>query len=163
MSNYHRAPWIRLFLSILVALFLTTLPIDKEWQWIQPQWLLLIVIYWGFALPDKFGILTAWVVGLLLDCVSSGLIGLHALGMAIIAQLVYLLHVRIRSFPAWQKAAVVFIFVGLYQTLFRLILAALGYPTPGGLEYYLSSVTSLVAWPIIVWTLAPSIRKNRYN
>ncbi len=162
-ASRDTTPFFSLFFSVLMALFLTTLPIAKEWQWAQPQWLLLIVLYWGFMLPHRFGILSAWIIGLLLDCVGSGLIGLHGLVMAIIAQLVYLLHIRMRTFPAWQKGAVIFVLVGLYQTILRLINSVLGYPTPEGLFYYLSSVSSVLVWPLLVWMLSPSIKKNRYS
>ena len=159
----NRTPFISILLSVLVALLITILPIPKEWQWAQPQWLLIVVLFWVFALPNRFGVLSAWLVGLLLDCVSSGLLGLHGLAMAVVAQLAYLLHLRIRTFPVWQKGLVVFVLVGLYQTILRLIPSILGYPTPEGLFYYLSTVSSILIWPVVVLILSPAIKKSRYS
>lgn len=157
-----RLPFIRILISVLIALFMITLPLSKAWQWGQPQWLLLVVIYWVTALPHRFGVLSAWMLGLIFDVTTSGLIGLHAMAMAIIAHLAYVLHQRIRSFPLWQNCLVIFLFVGLYQTIARLIPTLLGYLTPEGLFYYFSALTSALVWPLIFGLLSRTAKKPRY-
>ncbi len=159
-SAKQQASWLRIGVSLCLLLFLVLLPLPKWIQWWQPQWLLLGAIYWSLQAPSRFGVFSAWTVGLLLDCVTEGLFGLNALAMAVIAYFVYLLHHRIRLFPWWQQCFTVFVLVGLYQTLMRVLHSLLGDPVAEGFYYYLSALISGLLWPALRLLSVGSARKT---
>ena len=65
--------WISL--SIIIALMLTILPLPLWAAWFRPEWLVLVAIYWSIALPHRFNIGVAWLLGLLLDALSGTILG----------------------------------------------------------------------------------------
>ncbi|MEY4767510.1 MAG: rod shape-determining protein MreD, partial [Pseudomonadota bacterium] len=50
----------------------------------NPDWVLLVLIYWTLALPYRRGVLTAWGIGLLTDVLTGRLLGEYALIYALI-------------------------------------------------------------------------------
>ena len=103
--------------SFIIALLLTILPLPDWAAPYRPDWVLLVLIYWCMALPERIGVGTGWVMGLLLDVINGVLLGLHALAFSVVAYLAMLLHRRIRVFPLWQQALTVLILVGFSQLL----------------------------------------------
>lgn len=136
--------FIHIFLSFLVAWLFTILPLSSHWQWIQPKWLTLVLIYWIFALPQSIGIMAAWSVGLVLDILKGELLGQYALSMVIVALLARAL--RYRLFPFWQQAAVIFILIGTGDLALFLIQWLIGHP-PRSALYWVSSLSSVLLWP----------------
>ncbi len=66
--NPLRGGWV-ILLSIAVAMMLAVAHLPEDFpQWLgylRPAWVLLVVFYWVMALPDRLGMITAWLVGLL--------------------------------------------------------------------------------------------------
>ena len=74
--NKNRA-WI--YLSIVFALILDVyLFPETVMQW-KPLLVLLALIYWNMALPDKVGIFEALLFGLIVDLLNGSVFGLHGL------------------------------------------------------------------------------------
>ena len=94
-------------ISFVVAFILASITGPAWLEPLRPDWVALVLIYWCLAMPDRIGLGTAWLVGLLLDVVYGSLLGQHALAKTLVAFLVLKLHLRIRIFPAWQQALVV--------------------------------------------------------
>ena len=86
-----------ILLSFIVAWVFMILPIPHDWQWLRPEWLMLVLIYWIFALPQSVGIFTGFSVGLVMDVLDGVLLGQYALTMVIVAFLARLLRNRLRS------------------------------------------------------------------
>ena len=57
--------WI--WISILLALCLSILPLPFQVEPVRPDWLAMWIIYWALALPHRTNVGSAWVAGLLLD------------------------------------------------------------------------------------------------
>lgn len=95
-----------IYLTMLLALLLTILPMPALLDHHRPDWLVLVVLYWVIALPHRVNIGTAWVCGLLLDILLGSTLGVHALSMAIMAYVVALQFQKIRNFSVWQQALV---------------------------------------------------------
>ena len=76
MMNRHY--WL-ILLSIFVALVVALIPLPRELQPFQPDWVLLILMYWSLALPHRVNIGTAWIVGLLMDLAIGSPLGVHSL------------------------------------------------------------------------------------
>ena len=106
-----------IFLTLIVALMLTSMPLPTWAEEIRPHWVLMVIIYWSMALPHRVNIGVAWIMGLLLDVSYDAVLGQYALAMAIVAYFTVYLHQRLRIFPVWQQAIVVFIFCLIYDII----------------------------------------------
>ncbi len=139
---------LTVLLSFLVALMLTSLPLPEIAIVFRPEWLMLVLIYWGMAIPDRIGIFTGWLLGLTLDVMYGSLLGQNAMALAIIAYLVNIFHLRIRMFPIWQQSFIVFLLAIVYLTLIAWIRGVAG-EFPISWAYWIPALTSAFVWPFI--------------
>jgi len=139
---------IVILISLIVALTLMIMPMPEWAEASRPQWLIMTVIYWCIALPDRVGVIIAWLTGLVLDVATGSLLGQNAMAFAVVAFLAIKLHQRIRLFPIWQQALSILILVALYQII---ILWAKGFTGQSAQDwsYWLASIASMVLWPIV--------------
>lgn len=154
----HQGGWI-IFVSLVVALMLTILPLPEWAEYYRPEWPALVLIYWCMALPQRVGVGIGWIVGLLVDVLKGALLGQHALGLAVIAYITLNLHQRIRVFPLWQQAVTVLVLLALYQLLILWFDGITAGQTSKGWIYWMPSVVSMVLWPW-VFVLLRDIRRR---
>lgn len=156
----QRLRWIgAVALSLIVAFALTSVPLP-EWAnpW-RPAWVAIVLIYWCLAIPERVGVLLAWVVGLLLDVLHGAILGQHALGLAFVAYMAVLYHQQVRVFPLIQQSLVVGSLVFIYLGGMLLIYNFLG-SKPYGLHYLLGAITSALLWPWAFVVLRDVRRKS---
>jgi rod shape-determining protein MreD len=106
----------------------------------------MVVIYWCLAIPERFGVLCGWSVGLLLDVLHGAILGQHALGLAFVAYVAVLYHQQVRVFPLVQQSIVVGSLVFLYVAAMLLVYNLLG-SLPYSSLYLLGALTSALLWP----------------
>ena len=135
-----------IFASVVVAMMLVALPLPAWAEQLRPQWVVLVLIYWCMALPHRFGIGLSWLTGLFVDVLTGALLGQHALAYAVVAFIVIKLHQRVRVFPLWQQALLVFILVLLSLLLTLWIKGAID-QVPNSWTYWLPAITSTLIWP----------------
>ena len=107
--------------AAIVALLLSVFRLPSDWYpWLslwQPQWLLLLVTYWGLRVGTRLGVLWAWLAGFFVDILLAEPMGLNG---AIFASLTYMLlrfRERILMYGFVQQAIVVFVFVVIAQVI----------------------------------------------
>jgi rod shape-determining protein MreD len=93
---------------MLLALAAELLPLPEVAQPLRPAWTTMAVIYWCLMWPGRFGVFSAFIVGLLVDVAYGTLLGQHALSLCLMAYLVLKLHLQMRVFPLWQLTLSVF-------------------------------------------------------
>jgi len=146
-----KGSWVILS-SLLMALILTILPLPEGvpmgMGYLRPDWLALVIVYWTIALPDRVGFLTAFFVGLLADVISESLLGLHAMGLVIVASFALTAYQRIRMLAVWQQATMVFLILTLVQIVSVLITVQLSGRAFSWLTFLIPLVSALV-WPWI--------------
>ena len=103
-----RAPRWPVWLLMLLALAAELLPLPAVLQPLRPAWTTMAVIYWSLMWPGRFGVFSAFLVGLLVDVAHGSLLGQHALSLSLVAYLVLKLHLQMRVFPLWQLTLSVF-------------------------------------------------------
>jgi len=137
-----------ILVSFLVAMILTSLPLPEGAIIYRPDWMALALIYWCMALPERIGIFTGWLLGLVLDVMYGSLLGQNAMALSIIAYLVYILHLRVRMFPLWQQSVMVFLLVILHLAISAWIRGIAGqfFVT---WTYWMPALTSALVWPFI--------------
>ncbi|HLB43072.1 MAG TPA: rod shape-determining protein MreD [Gammaproteobacteria bacterium] len=142
---YNRAA---ILITIILALILTLLPMPTWTIWLRPAWVLLVLIYWTIAVPHRVGLGTVWAIGLVVDLLLGTILGEHALVFTLIIYLVSRLTLRLRMYPAPQQGASILIFILIYQFVLYCIQGFLG-ELPGSSLYWLSSLTSVLFWPLL--------------
>ena len=146
-----------ILVTFIVALTLMMMPLPEWAEAGRPQWLMMVVIYWCIALPDRIGVIFAWMVGLVLDVATGALLGQNALAFGIVAFLAIKLHLRIRLFPLWQQALSILILVALYQIITLWVKGFTGQSAQTW-SYWFASITSMLLWPF-VFTLLRGVRR----
>lgn len=133
-------------LTLLVTLILSIVPLPMEIKAYRPDWTMLVLLYWAFALPHKVNVGVAWICGFLLDVLVGTVLGIHALSCAIVIYVAGSNYQRIRNFSVWQQALVVGLLLALHHLLiywFSHFLSST-YFLP---EYLYPVIPGIVLWP----------------
>ena len=154
MNNCYRV----VFLSILVSLMLSMMPLPGWAQSFRPDWVTMVLIYWVMALPQQVGVTVAWISGLLLDVSLGSILGQHAIGLVLVSYLVSLQYQRIRVFSLFQQSIVVFILLIFKQILVLWVNGIVGQAAETW-SYFLPSLVGAIIWPW-VFTLLRNIRRQ---
>ena len=138
--------WFFIILSLIVAMMLTILPLPFWAGWARPLWVPAVVFYWALALPDRFSIVAAWCVGILLDVLLGTLLGENALGLTLSVFVISKLFTRIRLFPMWQQVGVIFLLSLCHLTLIFWMQGLIGQP-PLTWQFWIPSISTGLLWP----------------
>ena len=157
MSLARQQGGLVIFTSFMVALTLMMMPLPEWAEPARPQWLMMAVIYWCIALPNRVGVIYAWMIGLVLDVATGSLLGQNALAFSIVAYLAIKLHLRIRLFPIWQQALSILILIALYQIIILWVKGFTGQSAQNWF-YWMASLSSTLLWPF-VFTLMRGVRR----
>lgn len=162
MNMTTRHTLLVIHLSFLTAVILSMLPLPSWARLCNPEWVILVLLYWVIALPYRVSVGTAWVLGLIIDTIQNTLLGEHALGMVLIAYLAIRLHRQLRMFPVWQQSFCVFLLIFTYEWILVWIQGMIGIP-PNTWFFWLSSITSALLWPWIFLSLRDVRRRYGIN
>ncbi len=133
-------------LSVAVALVLTIIPLPEWGEALRPAWVALVVFYWVLALPERFNVGWAWLIGLLLDALTGSLLGTHALALLLVAVLANRWHLKMRMYPPWQQSLGVGLALVLYSVLLFWIGGIAGHLTRPVVRFVPVAVSALI-WP----------------
>ncbi len=127
---------------------LRVVPVPYPVNAINPDWVLLTLIYWTLMLPYRKGVFNAWSVGLLTDVLMGRNLGEYALIYALIGYFCINLHKQLRQYPLIQQSVFIFISLLLAQLLIFLI-ENIQSPTPFSVVFWLPVITGTLCWPLI--------------
>lgn len=108
MDSHAHGLWF-VVVSVFIALLLSIAPLSPDLAWARPDWLLLILVYWLLALPERVGVLVCWLCGILLDVLQGAVLGQNAFALAVVAYLIQVSYQRLRMFSLLKQAAFVFL------------------------------------------------------
>jgi len=106
-----------IYLSLLIALIIDSYNFSNIFQFIKPSFVLLVLIYWNMALPDRVGITTALLFGVLVDLLQSSVLGLHGLLFVLITYLCQRFFYQFRITPILQQSFLIFILMILFKQI----------------------------------------------
>lgn len=115
MSANNTFGYGRYLFSIVLAMCLNITAWPHPLAEFNPNWILLVLIYWVLAAPERVGIFSAWAVGLLTDVLTGRILGLNALINSLVAFLCLKLHKRLRQYPVLQQGLFIFFCLLLSQ------------------------------------------------
>ena len=145
-------------LTFFLAMVLAVVPLPEWALWARPEWLFMLLIYWTIALPERCGVLTAAVTGLLQDSLTGCLLGKHVLAYSLVITIALVGYKRLRMYDAWQQAGLVFLLLSAEQLIEYWVSLAVGYPVQG-LWFLLPAVMGALLWPWILVFLRGIRRK----
>jgi rod shape-determining protein MreD len=153
--NPTRGGWV-ILLSLGIAMILAVVHLPEgtpHWiGWTRPSWPVLVVFYWVMALPHRFGMISAWIAGMLLDVLYADPLGVNGFCLAALTYVTWSFYERFRMYSVAQQGAVVFLLV-LGTEAVRM--AAQWLARDGALTWWilLPAITSTLAWPLVAIVL----------
>lgn len=138
-----------IYLTLVAAYLLYLLPWAGFGLLLRPDFVLLVLLYWMLRAPHLCNVGTAWVMGLLLDVASGSLFGQHALAYTVTAFFALFYQRRLVLFSAGQQAGYVLLLLLLSQVVL-LVIKLLAGNAPPGWGYFLSSLTGILLWQLLV-------------
>ncbi len=151
LSPSPRRLWIP-FATLIAALVLIVLPMQDLIKGFMPDWVSLVLIYWALAMPGRTPIALGWFTGLLVDILTFGIPGAHALSKAVLVYISASLATRIRVFPIWQQSIVVILLVGV-ETVILILIGYLAGELIAGLHLWTAAVVAGLVWPAVFYSL----------
>ncbi len=108
---------VMILLTLLIAVMASIMPLPLSVDAFRPDWVLIVLIYWCMALPGRVNIITAWIMGFLMDVLLGSVLGVHAAAMAISVFIVVENYQKIRNFSIWQQALITGVLSALYHLI----------------------------------------------
>lgn len=141
-----------IYLTLLITLVMTVMPLPQLVKVFRPDWVLLALMYWTMALPDRVNIGTAFILGFLVDVLVGTVLGVNALAYSVVIFIVTVNHLKIRNFSILQQS----LLVGLFLALYHLLLFWLSHFLTGVYfipEYLWPVPIGMLVWPWLFWLL----------
>ncbi len=137
---------LRLVLAAIIVLALTILPLPALLAGVRPPWVLILILYLQFFLPEHFNLVFLLIIGIALDVLLSTVIGEHAFALSLVTWIASSKARRFRLFTMSQQMALVGFFCLLYQMLILIVDSSLGYYY-GFILPLGSTLISILLWP----------------
>ncbi|MCJ8316724.1 rod shape-determining protein MreD [Idiomarina sp.] len=147
---------VTLLVTYIIALTLMVMPMPATFDVFRPDWVTLVMLYWIIALPHRVSIGTALILGVLSDVLLGSVVGVHALGMVVVAYLAARNFQRLRNFALIQQAVVIAVLILLKRFIVFEANVFL-HDAEFTLSYFWPVLTSAVFW---LWVF-PLLRKVR--
>lgn len=145
--------WV-IYVTLLIAILLMILPLPDMLRLARPEFVVMTLIYWTMALPERVNIGVAWFTGLVMDMTTGGQLGVHAFAYAMAVFMVARFHLQLRQYPLWQQAFTILSLVFLVH-----VVSMLNAPLTSGWHIWMPAVVSTVLWPV-VYAVLRKIRRS---
>lgn len=146
---------IVIIISIMIAMLLTLLPLPEVLRFARPEWVLMTLIYWAMALPHRAGVGFSWVVGLLMDVITGGVLGVLAFAYSLVTYLVMRFYLQLRQYPAWQQALSIMPLV----LIVYIVEVMMSSGATASWHIWLPAISSMLFWPFI-YLLLRAVRRT---
>lgn len=144
---------LRIGLSFLIAFMWTIFPWPTWFSWLQPNWVLLLLVFWLLYTPYRLGIVTAWLIGLFYDLLTGGPLGVHALTFTLIAFGMLRFNTYLRGITEGRKIALVFAIQALDLAV-QYLISRHYHVEAHTWRYWLPLATTTLCWPLLVSLLS---------
>ncbi len=118
--NRNSKNQLLIFLTLFIALYVDSYLFPSDFQMQKPTFVLLTLIYWNMALPDRVGIMAALSFGIFVDLIEGSLLGLHGILFILITYACQRFFYQFRVSPLWQQSFILFFLFLLYKQVFAL-------------------------------------------
>ncbi|MEM7220178.1 MAG: rod shape-determining protein MreD [Pseudomonadota bacterium] len=147
--NPFQGGWA-ILLTLLVGMVLAVLHLPEAsppiLSWLRPNWVIMMLFFWTLAVPQRMGLVFAWLLGIGLDVLLGEPLGLNGALLAGFTYVVWALHARLRVFPAVQQAVLLFGLVVIVEALRLIVLLTLN-DVPPSWRFPFIALASAALWP----------------
>jgi rod shape-determining protein MreD len=140
------------YVTALIALMLTVLPLPQALSILWPYFLVLVVLYWSTMAPRAGGIFIGFLAGLCLDVLHGTQLGEHALALSFLTYVAIRFHLLTRAKPIFEQCLFVLAAMFVYEGLLWAIDGWTG-QTVNSWTRWPPVLTSTLVWPLIVGLL----------
>jgi rod shape-determining protein MreD len=152
MPRHNPIALIYFIITIAAAMTLRVMSLSPAIDVFNPDWIVLVLIYWSIALPERFGVFTAWCVGLLTDVLTGRLLGQYAMIYALIAYFSIKEHRRLRQFPIIQQCLFV-LFCLLASGCIIFGTESLKAGNRLSIDFWYPVISGTLFWPVVFWLM----------
>jgi len=146
-----QARWLILF-SFVFALIIDSMTLLNSTLQFIPPISLIAVLYWSSHYLDKTYFVSAFILGILADALYQTTLGAHALLFCFILFMMIRNRLKFRSYPIWQQAFI----IGIYLMVYQILSYILFHPvlTDGVfVPYWSMPAAAILIWPFASITL----------
>lgn len=132
---------------LLATLFLSAVSLPQEWLVYWPHWMALACFWLVLYAPTWINVVTAWLLGVVLDLLVGTPLASHGFGLALAVYLLSLFHRRVRHLTVIQQVVVVigFCWVAIQAAVWVRWLTG---GTVNPLYSVLTSIVTGLVWPL---------------
>lgn len=134
--------------TVVFAMGLKIMPLSPGLQPWNPDWVLVVMIYWFLALPYRCGVFSAWIIGILTDVLTGRMLGQYALIYAMISYICLKLYKRVRLFPLLQQGAFIFGCL-LFAQILAFCIEGIHNPSRFEWSFLLPAFSGTLVWPFV--------------
>ncbi len=152
MSPNNQTGSITFILTIAIAMGMRIIPFSPTLDYFNPDWVLLVLMYWSLALPERVGVFNGWLVGLLVDVLTGRLLGQYALIYSLVCYFGVKFHKRIRRYPIPQQSVFVF-FCLLFSQLIIFWIESMQASNRLQYAFWFPVFSGTFFWPVVCFLL----------
>ncbi len=138
--------------SLIFAMGLNIFSFPLFFKSLNPDWVLLTLIYWMLALPERVGVFNAWGVGIMVDVLTGRLLGQHALAYALIGYFCLMFHKRLRQYLVIQQTLFIFLSL-LFSQIMRFVIENIQSDIQFTVMFWLPVLVGTLIWPLLYMVL----------
>ncbi|MFK5130004.1 rod shape-determining protein MreD [Glaesserella parasuis] len=132
----------------VMAFVLEIMPWPVDLQGLRPTWVVLVLIYWVLALPDKVSVGTAFLAGIVWDLILGSILGIHALVLSIAIYFVAKYHLILRNLSLWLQSLLVMAYIALIR-FFIFFIELVLHSAEFNTQEIIGAIISGILWPWI--------------
>lgn len=132
--------------SFLIGGILEVMPWPEQYYMFRPSWILLILFYWIMALPRRVNVGYSFFLGMAVDLITGGVLGVRALTFSLVSYMVIYRSHLLKNLALWQQATLVMLFSALANLMvfwIRFILSDITFQP----EIFWGPVIDGILWP----------------
>jgi rod shape-determining protein MreD len=144
-------------LSFFVAFMLNMLPLTGWVLMIRPDFVAVVLLYWGIQHPRAVGFTPAFLLGLAMDVTDGSLFGQHALAYCVLMAAGVAWHRRVSLFGLQGQMLHILGMLLAAQLIVLAVQLAAGNAFPGW-WYFLPSLSGCLMWPFVCQIVTSPLR-----
>ncbi len=139
--------WL-IIISFLIALIVDSMIMLNPDLTFLPPFTLLMVLYWSSHVVDSTYMVSAFILGTLADALYQTTLGAHALLYIIIVFMMLRIRLQFKTYPAWQQAFIIGIYLLFYQALHTLFFSPV-ITKDIFVLYWTMPAAGILIWPLL--------------
>ncbi len=147
-KNKRLSRFPKIVVMIATAMVLSVVPMPESISLIRPDFVALILIYLCWYHTDDVGVFTGFTVGLLVDALTFGILGQHALAKVIVAYCAIRIRESARGATQTFQALIVLILL-LMQSAAISVIGLFTNEGGGSLVLWITPLGGAVTWLVI--------------